>query len=38
MAVYARDILTGDMPGPYSDTDADHFAGLVTNAGRCDPV
>ena len=38
MAVYARDILTGDMPGPYTDTDADHFARLVTGAGACDPV
>ena len=37
MAVYARDILTGDMPGPYTDADADHFAHLVTNAGGCDP-
>jgi hypothetical protein len=36
MAVYARDILTGDMPGPYTDTDADHFARLVTTAGECD--
>ena len=38
MAVYARDVLTGDMPGPYSDTDADHFAHLATNAGSCDRV
>ena len=38
MAVYARDILTGDMPGPYTDTDADHFAHLATNTGRCDAV
>jgi len=38
MAVYARDVLTGDMPGPYTDTDADQFAHLVTNAGGCDPV
>lgn len=38
MAAYARDILTADMPGPYTDTDADHFARLVTNTGGCDPV
>lgn len=38
MAVYAHDILTGDMPGPYTDTDAEHFARLVTNADRCDAV
>jgi len=38
MAVYAHDILTGDMPGPYTDTDAEHFAHLVTNADRCDAV
>jgi hypothetical protein len=38
MAVYARDILTGDMPGPYTDADADHFAHLVTNADGCDAV
>ena len=38
MAVYARDVLTGDMPGPYSDTDADHFAHLATTAGSCDRV
>jgi hypothetical protein len=38
MAVYARDVLTGDMPGPYTDSDADHFARLITNAGGCDPV
>ena len=38
MAVYAHDILTGDMPGPYSDSDADHFAHLATNAVRRDPV
>jgi hypothetical protein len=38
MAVYARDILTGDMPGPYTDTDADHFARLVTNTGGCHAV
>jgi hypothetical protein len=36
MAVYARDILTADMPG--TDSDADHFARLVTTAGGCDPV
>lgn len=38
MAVYAHDVLTGDMPGPYTDTDAEHFARLVTNADRCDAV
>jgi hypothetical protein len=37
MAVYARDILTGDMPGPYTDTDADHFARFVTNTGGVTP-
>jgi len=38
MAVYARDVLTGDMPGPYTDADAEHFARLATNAGACDAV
>jgi hypothetical protein len=38
MAVYARDVLTGDMPGPYTDSDADHFARLVTNVRGCDRV
>jgi hypothetical protein len=32
MAIYARDILSGEMPGPYTDTDADHFARLVTSS------
>ena len=26
MALYARDVLTGELPGPYSDEDADRFA------------
>jgi hypothetical protein len=38
MAVYAHDILTGNMPGPYSDSGADHFARLATNAGRRDVI
>jgi hypothetical protein len=29
MALYARDILTGTLPGPYSDSDADRFASLA---------
>ncbi len=29
MAVYARDVLTGQMPGPYTDHNADRFAHLV---------
>jgi len=38
MALYARDVLTGDMPGPYSDTDADHLAHLATKTGSFDRV
>jgi hypothetical protein len=34
MALYARDILTRDMPGPYTDTDADHFAHLAISSCR----
>ena len=26
MALYARDVLTGELPGPYSDEAADRFA------------
>ena len=26
MAFYARDVLTGDLPGPYRDEDAERFA------------
>lgn len=33
MAMYARDVLTGEMPGPYTDAKADHFARLVTDIG-----
>jgi DNA-directed RNA polymerase specialized sigma24 family protein len=33
MALYARDVLTGDMPGPYRDDDADRFARLATAGG-----
>ena len=29
MALYARDVLTGAMPGPYSDDDAERFARLA---------
>ena len=29
MALYARDILTGVLPGPYTDTDAERFARLA---------
>ena len=29
MALYARDVLTGEVPGPYTDTDADRFARLA---------
>jgi hypothetical protein len=36
MAMYASDILNGQMPGPYTDADADRFALLVTDAGACD--
>jgi hypothetical protein len=39
MALYARDILTGEMPGPYTDTDADRFARLIAagDTGACAP-
>ena len=33
MALYARDVLTGDLPGPYSDDDADRFARLALPTG-----
>ena len=33
MALYARDVLTGDLPGPYSDDDADRFARLALRTG-----
>jgi hypothetical protein len=29
MALYARDILIGELPGPYTDTDAERFARLA---------
>lgn len=29
MALYARDVLTGAMPGPYADVDAERFARLA---------
>jgi hypothetical protein len=29
MALYARDILTGELPGPYTDSDAERFARLA---------
>src|ERR671916_605488 len=29
MALYAREILTGKIPGPYSDEDAERFARLA---------
>jgi len=29
MAIYAREILTDAMPGPYTDQDADRFARLA---------
>jgi hypothetical protein len=35
MALYARDILTGDLPGPYNDDDADHFARLALATDAC---
>ena len=35
MALYARDILTGHLPGPYTDDDADRFAGLALEPGAC---
>ena len=34
MALYARDVLTGDLPGPYNDDDADRFARLGARARR----
>ena len=36
MALYARDILTGDLPGPYNDDDADRFARLALETDGCD--
>ena len=35
MALYARDILTGDLPGPYNDDDADRFARLALKRDIC---
>jgi hypothetical protein len=29
MAFFARDVLTGALPGPYTDTRAEHFARLA---------
>jgi hypothetical protein len=37
MALYARDVLNGAMPGPYTDTDADRFARLALSNGRTSP-
>jgi hypothetical protein len=37
IAVYARDVLTGATPGPYSDADAEHFARLILDAANCGP-
>ena len=39
MALYARDVLIGQLPGPYSDDDADRFAhrALKPGADRCTP-
>jgi hypothetical protein len=39
MALYARDILTGSLPGPYNDDDADRFARLAlqTEASTATP-
>lgn len=36
MALYARDVLTGDLPGPYNDDDADRFARLALETDVCD--
>lgn len=33
MALYARDVLAGDMPGPYNDENADRFARLALQPG-----
>jgi hypothetical protein len=35
MALYARDVLTGALPGPYSDDDADRFARLALRSDGC---
>jgi hypothetical protein len=35
MALYARDVLTGQLPGPYSDDDADRFARLALEPDAC---
>jgi len=32
MALYARDVLTGAMPGPYNDDDAERFARACVTA------
>jgi hypothetical protein len=43
MVLYARDVLTGELPGPYSDQDAERFACLALldpsaqHAGCSDP-
>jgi hypothetical protein len=37
MALYARDILTGAMLGPYTDADADHFARLAIDNSQPPP-
>lgn len=38
MALYARDILTGAMPGPYTDADADRFARLAIGNSKAAPI
>jgi hypothetical protein len=35
MALYARDVLTGELSGPYNDVDADRFARLALQAEAC---
>jgi len=34
MALLARDVLTGQLPGPCRDEQAERFARLVLGAGR----
>jgi hypothetical protein len=35
MALDARDVLTGDLVGPYNDDDADRFARLALESDAC---
>lgn len=35
MALYARDVLIGDLAGPYNDDDADRFARLALATDAC---